>query len=253
MSAPTVMIVINSDQSGPRRLAGWLEEEGIETRLLRGADGLPGEVGDAAGLIMLGGGLMPNDDAAAPWLPAERALATQAIDLDLPTLGICLGGQLLAHVAGGRVMAKTGPVERGATQITPTSHGAADPVISALGAGSPMIENHEDMITQLPPDAVLLASSSEIDNQAFRLGSNVRGLQFHPEAAAENMANWDDAAMREDGLDLSELIRAAEQADPANTAAARAMVTAFAQSVRAFHDGAVPETASPASASGATA
>lgn len=242
MSSPAVMIVINSDQSGPRRLAEWLEDEGIETRLVRGKDGLPADLGDAAGLIMLGGGLMPNDDAAAPWLPAERALATQAIDLDLPTLGICLGGQLLAHVAGGRVAAKTGPVERGATQITPTPDGAIDPVIAALGEGSPMIENHEDMITELPPDAVLLASSDAIANQAFRLGNNVRGLQFHPEASAENLAAWDDAAMREDGLDLTELIHLAQQADPANTAAARDMVAAFATSVRQFQARSVPAT-----------
>jgi GMP synthase (glutamine-hydrolysing) len=243
MSAPTVLIVINSDQSGPRRLGEWLTKEGLETRLVRGRDGLPEDLDGVDGLIMLGGGLMPDDDAAAAWLPAERALASQAIDRDLPTLGICLGGQLLAHVAGGTVAAKTGPVERGATMITPSSEGEDDPVISALGGGAPMIENHEDMITDLPARAVLLASSEAIANQAFRLGENVRGLQFHPETSAENLAGWDDAAMRQEGLDLAHLIREAEDAAPANTAAARAMAAAFADSVHAFRSATAAEVA----------
>ncbi len=76
---------------------------------------LPTSLDGYAGLVMLGGGLMPDDDDRAPWLAAERALAAEAIARDLPTLGICLGGQLLAHVAGGEVAEKTGPIERGAT------------------------------------------------------------------------------------------------------------------------------------------
>ncbi|WP_202045235.1 MULTISPECIES: glutamine amidotransferase-related protein [unclassified Microbacterium] len=63
---------------------------------------LPSSLEAYAGLVLLGGGLMPDDDDRAPWLAAERALAAEAIDRDLPTLGICLGGQLLAHVAGER-------------------------------------------------------------------------------------------------------------------------------------------------------
>jgi GMP synthase-like glutamine amidotransferase len=235
MSAPTVMVVINSDGSGPRRLGEWLEDEGLQVRVEHGSRGLPERLDGVDGLIMLGGGLMPDDDEAAPWLPSERGLAAQAIDEDLPTLGIFLGGQLLAHVAGGSVAAKTGPVERGATMITPSSEGGEDPVISALGQGAPMIENHEDMITSIPPQAVLLASSEAITNQAFRLGRNVRGVQFHPETGAEHLAKWDDAAMREQGIDLAHLIDEAQEADAANTEAARGMVRAFADQVREAH------------------
>ncbi|UJP11722.1 gamma-glutamyl-gamma-aminobutyrate hydrolase family protein [Microbacterium sp. KUDC0406] len=93
---------------------------------------------------------MPDDDDRAPWLAQERVLAREAIDADLPTLGICLGGQLLAHVAGGEVRASFGPKERGATLITPSSHGAEDAVLSALEDAAHMIENHQDMITVLP-------------------------------------------------------------------------------------------------------
>lgn len=224
-----VLVVVNSPSSGPRRLATWLEGREIDVVPVVGAtEPLPATLDGFDGLVLLGGGLMPDDDAKAPWLPTERALAAEAIAADLPTLGICLGGQLLAHVAGGEVRANTGPIERGATLILPTVEGQEDAVLTALGDGAPMIENHRDMITRLPPDAVLLASSADVENQAFRLGAHVRGVQFHPEASAADLARWDDAALRDEGRALPELIAAAERADPHNTAASRALVDGFA-------------------------
>lgn len=226
------LVVVNSASSGPRRLGRWLSDRGIEVDAVVGAEqDLPASLEGYAGLVLLGGGLMPDDDTRAPWLAAERALAAEAIDRDLPTLGICLGGQLLAHVAGGEVRAKTGPVERGATRINPTADGRVDPVIASLGDGAPMIENHQDMITRLPPAAVLLASSAAIENQAFRLGRHVRGVQFHPEASAADLARWDDAALRGEGRSLPELIAAAERVDEHNTSASRALADGFADEI----------------------
>ncbi|MCT1478556.1 type 1 glutamine amidotransferase [Microbacterium sp. p3-SID336] len=228
-----VLVIVNSASSGPRRLGAWLEERGIAIDAVVGAEqALPLTLDGYAGLVLLGGGLMPDDDERAPWLAAERALATEAIARDLPTLGICLGGQLLAHVAGGEVKAKTGPIERGATPIRPTVEGRADAVFSALGDEAPMIENHQDMITRLPPQAVLMASSAAIENQAFRLGTKVRGVQFHPEASAADLARWDDAALRGEGRSLPELIAAAERVDDHNTAASRRLIDAFADEVQ---------------------
>lgn len=228
-----VLVIVNSASSGPRRLSAWLEERGIAIDAVVGAEqALPLTLDGYAGLVLLGGGLMPDDDERAPWLAAERALATEAIARDLPTLGICLGGQLLAHVAGGEVKAKTGPIERGATPIRPTAEGRADAVFSALGDEAPMIENHQDMITRLPPQAVLMASSAAIENQAFRLGMKVRGVQFHPEASAADLARWDDAALRGEGRSLPELIAAAERVDDHNTAASRRLIDAFADEVQ---------------------
>ena len=101
---PRVLVIVNSASSGPRRLGTWLREKAIDVDEVVGAEQpLPASLDGYAGLVMLGGGLMPDDDDRAPWLAAERALAAEAIDRDLPTLGICLGGQLLAHVAGGEV------------------------------------------------------------------------------------------------------------------------------------------------------
>lgn len=224
-----VLVVVNSPNSGPRRFATWLHARGVEVVAVVGAaESLPATLDGFDGLVLLGGGLMPDDDHRAPWLRAERALAAEAIAADMPTLGICLGGQLLAHVAGGEVREKTGPVERGATQILPTAEGRKDAVLSALGEGAPMIENHQDMITRLPVEAVLLASSAAVPNQAFRLGQRVRGVQFHPEASAADLARWDDAALRGEGWSLTDLIAAAERVDAHNTSASRALVDGFA-------------------------
>lgn len=234
---PRVLVVVNSKDSRPRRLATWLGEAGVEVVPALGADGLPETLEGFDGLVLLGGGLMPDDYERAPWLRAERRLTEQAIADDLPTLGICLGAQVIADVAGGEVRARTGPKERGATPIHATTAGRRDALLSAFWAGSatgtaPMIENHEDMITRLPESAVLLASSDAVENQAFVIGAHVRGVQFHPEASAADLANWDDAALRGEGRDLAELIAAAQAVDGENTAASRRLIDAFAREVR---------------------
>jgi membrane dipeptidase len=230
-----VLVVVNAPTSGARRLGAWLADEGVAIDEVRGDEGLPHDLGGYAGLVMLGGGLMPDDDDRAPWLAQERALAQAAIDADLPTLGICLGGQLLAHVAGGEVRAKFGPKERGATLITPSDAGRADPLITALGDGAPMIENHQDMITALPPGAVLLASSAAVANQAFRLGERVYGVQFHPEVGAEDLVRWEEPVTPVAGdRPVAELVAEARRVDEQNTRSARALVAAFAEHVRSF-------------------
>ena len=68
--------------------------------------------------MLLGGGFMPDDDERAPFLPRERALVGEAVAAGVPVLGICLGAQLLAHVAGGEVTAKSGETERGSCPST---------------------------------------------------------------------------------------------------------------------------------------
>lgn len=235
---PRVLVVVNSKESGPRRLAVWLDEAGIEPVPVLGADGLPETLDGFDGLVLLGGGLMPDDYERAPWLRAERRLVGAAIAQDLPTLGICLGAQVIADAAGGEVRASHGPKERGSTRITPTAAGGSDALVSALRESAPMIENHEDMITRLPEGAVLLASSDAVENQAFVIGAHVRGVQFHPEAGAEDLARWDDAALRGEGYDIAALLADARAADAENTRASRALIDAFAAEVREHADAA---------------
>ena len=97
-----------------------------------------------------------------------------------------------------------------------------------------MIQNHHDSITKLPPGAVHLATSESCRVQAFRLGATAWGVQFHPEASATRLAEWDDSKLSAEGFDRAELIARATADAPTNTAEARALVGAFAAVV---HEG----------------
>lgn len=104
-------------------------------------------------------------------------------------------------------------------------------MIGVLGSSAPMIENHQDMITRLPPSSTLLASSDAIERQAFVIGQHVRGVQFHPETGAEHLAKWNEAALQGDGYELRELISIAERSDEESTGASRRLIEAFLSEV----------------------
>ncbi|WP_208317297.1 membrane dipeptidase [Canibacter zhoujuaniae] len=235
---PQVLFVVNWATSLPRRFETWFTEAGFKLDIRFGKEvELPKNLDDYAGMVLFGGGLMPDEFENAPWLKQERQLAQEAIDKDIPTLGICLGAQILADVAGGEVKAKTGPKERGSTVIKTTAAGRNDQLISVLGTASPMIENHEDMITRLPESAVLLASSDAIEIQAFRINENVYGLQFHPEVSAADMWGWNAEELASEGFNLAELCLEAGKNDAANTAAARALAGSFSEIMHRYAAG----------------
>lgn len=229
-----VLAVLNDPDSGLGRYEAWLTQAGLEVTLQPGSGGLPPNLSGYAGLVMLGGGLMPDDDAKAPWLPDERRLAEAALSQEVPVLGICLGGQLLAMVAGGRVRANHGPIERGATQIHLTEAAEDDDLFGQAPRRFYAIENHRDAITVLPPEAVHLAYSRQCPNQAFRLGSAAWGLQFHPEASAENVARWDPAKVRADGFDPDDLLEFARSVEPDSARTCQQIAAAFAGAVRHY-------------------
>lgn len=231
-----VVIVQNSRGSSPGRLPGWLADEGLDPVVVAGAD-LPQQVPDLAGvdgLVLLGGGFLPTDDELKPFLAHERHLAREAIDAEVPVLGICLGAQLLAVVAGGEVTPTSGETERGPCSVRLLPAASADPLLGDLVDDGElrMLQSHYDSVTALPPDATHLATSDACQVQAFRIGSAAWGVQFHPEAAMAGMAGWDEARLAADGFDKAALIAQGEADHEANTAQARALVGAFAAIVR---------------------
>ncbi|WP_297746719.1 type 1 glutamine amidotransferase [uncultured Tessaracoccus sp.] len=158
----------------------------------------------ADGLIVLGGRANALDDAASPWLPMVMRMLRRAVDADVPTLGICLGHQILAREFGGEVQAPAaGRDEEGAAEVVWSEQAVSDPLVGELArAGASIVaESHNDAVTRIPDGASLLASSARCAVQAMRIGSAV-GVQFHPEVSPERMELWtnghggDGAAIR---------------------------------------------------------
>jgi GMP synthase-like glutamine amidotransferase len=231
VNRPHVVAIRNSAGSPLSRLADWFAEDGLDVTEVPGDELGSTQLNGVHGLVLLGGGFMPEDDDRAGWLPLERSLAARAVADELPLLGICLGAQLIAHVAGGRVSRDHGEPERGSCGVRLTAAAAGDPLFAGLPQTFPAIQNHRDQIVDLPPDAVLLATSEVCRVQAFRVGAAAWGVQFHPEAAAARLASWDGAALAGDGFDLAALQRAAEAAEGQSVAVARVLARRFAAEV----------------------
>lgn len=228
---PRVLAVLNSPDSGLGRFGTWLEELGAAVELREGS-AIPATALGFDGVLLLGGGFMPDDDLRAPWLPIERALVRDALGGGTPVLGICLGAQILAQAAGGHVEASSGTPERGSVLVDILQDGAQDPLFAGMPSPFPAIENHVDRITGLPPGAVRLASTPECPVQAFRVRGSAWGVQFHPEAGADRLRNWDAARLAGLGVELGELERAAWEAEAESEAAARALLGNWVDEVR---------------------
>ncbi|QBQ96237.1 glutamine amidotransferase [Paraburkholderia pallida] len=139
-------------------------------------------------MVILGGPINACDDARYPTLGPIAGLIEKRIAAGLPTLGICLGAQLIARVLGARVYA-AGHQEIGWTPLTLTEAGHASALRHVDGASSSMLHWHGDTF-DLPQGATRLASTPLCENQAFSWGSHVLGLQCHPEVRADRFEPW---------------------------------------------------------------
>ena len=135
--------------------------------------------------IILGGpiGVYETDDY--PFLQQEIDLLKVRLKENLPTLGICLGAQLIAHALGAKVYAGH-QKEIGWSQlsITDTANNLLEPL-----TGTAVLHWHGDTF-DLPEQATLLASSEIYPHQAFSVGKNILALQFHLEVAPESLEKW---------------------------------------------------------------
>jgi GMP synthase (glutamine-hydrolysing) len=142
---------------------------------------------EASGLIVLGGPMNVDQTDEYPFLADDVRWIQQAIARGLPLLGICLGSQLLAKALGARVY-PNGVKEIGWYPIELTPAAADDPLFAQSG-GRTVFQWHGDTF-ELPGGAVHLARSPLCENQAFRYGRNVYGLQFHIEMTAAMIDEW---------------------------------------------------------------
>ncbi len=139
------------------------------------------------GMLGLGSITNPDEDAENPWLARERALIARAIEIGVPYLGTCFGGQILAQAAGGRAF-KSYPPEIGWYEIERLPAADGDPVLGTFEETFWSFEWHHYAF-QAPAGATVLARTSACE-QAFRVGDSAWGTQFHLEADFEILSEW---------------------------------------------------------------
>ena len=177
-------------------------------------------------VVVLGGPIGAYDTATYPWLAEEIAGLRERLALQRPTLGLCLGAQLMARALGARVY-PSGHTEIGWAPVDLSAAGRAS-CLAALD-GEPVLHWHGDTF-DLPPGAELLASTARTPHQAFRHGRHALALQFHPEADPARIEPWligHHHELATAGIDIPALrARSAELADLRSDAATR-MLTAW--------------------------
>ena len=141
---------------------------------------------DADLLVVLGGPISVNDVAPYPFLADSIALLQRRLQQQRPTLGICLGAQLMARALGARVAASGGK-EIGFAPLLLTDEGQRSP-LQAL-QGIPVLHWHGEAF-ELPAGARRLASTPACRHQAFAIGRHALALQCHPELDARQFERW---------------------------------------------------------------
>ncbi len=209
-----MILVRQHGESGPPALLGeWLDARGIAYVVSDSRTNHTPDVREFEAVASLGCRYSPVD-ADVPQVAAEIALISRAVEHDIPVLGLCYGGQVLAHVLGGTIEAALTP-EFGWREIE-----TDEP--DAIPSG-PWLLWHYQRFT-IPPGAKEVARTKDA-TQAFRHGRHL-GLQFHPESTTDIVEGWarKDAEKLKtvgvtDGLALIEA--PAEQQDAARQAAFR--------------------------------
>ena len=161
----------------------WLDTQGASvswTRFHESTAVLPSP-DDIDLLIVLGGPMSVNDEAALPWLVDEKRFVGECLRAGKPVLGICLGAQLMANALGARVY----PGSQKEIGWFPIEGLPVPEGCFAFPASAQVFHWHGETF-DLPPGAVHLARSAACPNQAFQFGPRAIALQFHLETTPES-------------------------------------------------------------------
>lgn len=207
----TALILQHGETGPPGLLARWCVARGIPYAIHHAGTGPLPALNGQPFVASLGSRHNP-DDAHVPEVAAERAFIADAVARDVPVLGLCFGGQMLASVLGGTIDDAPEP-ELGWHAVE-----SEDP---DLVPGGPWLQWHFHRFSV--PDGAQALASSPVGPQAFAHGRHL-GVQFHPESTIEIVAHWaraDHERLAALGIDDGEarLERGRRHADAAAAAA----------------------------------
>ena len=194
-----ILVLRHVDCEPPAAYLPLLEGRGTVRTVRLGADPLPGHR-DYAAIVAMGGPMGVGDAGTIDWIAPEIDYIAGAVAAGVPYWGVCLGAQLLAAALGAKVYPGESP-EVGMAEVTLSPDAANDPVFAALPPAFPVLQWHNDTF-DLPPDAVLLASSGAYPHQAFAVGS-AYGLQFHLECPPELAEEWNGIRAYRESLEAT--------------------------------------------------
>ena len=207
-TAPLRALIIQHEEPTPPGFVNeWLDEhEAIVETFRIDIDDREVDPSDYDLIVSLGAECAAFDDSM-PFVPREARLMRRAVDADVPVLGLCFGGQMLARVLGGEVFRSD------VSEIGWLAVRSNEPELVPEG---PWFQWHFDAFT-LPPGATLIAES-DVGPQAFVAGRSL-GLQFHPEVTTEIMDDWVRVYRHEldaDGVDPDALLEETKRREPEN-------------------------------------
>jgi GMP synthase-like glutamine amidotransferase len=181
-----VAIFRHHQSEGPGYLAEFLDTHQLPWHLIRIDENeiVPADAGSFSGMVFMGGPMSVND--ALPWIEPAMALIRDAVALDIPVLGHCLGGQLMSRALGGSVR-KNAVKEIGWGEVSVSANAEAGEWFGDAKNATVFHWHGETFST--PNGATHLLSSKHCTNQAYAIGKHL-ALQCHVEVTAEMIRQW---------------------------------------------------------------
>jgi GMP synthase-like glutamine amidotransferase len=189
-----IFIIQHTASSHPGKILVMLENLGFSFEILKLFENPQFKTPENFdGVIILGGGMSVNDENEYAWIKSECEFIRKLVKKEIPLLGICLGAQMIAK-AHGAVVKKNFTPELGWSDIRPTEFAKNDKFY-VINKSLAVYQWHDETF-EIPIGAVRLSSSAACINQAYKLGKNCYGIQYHPETYFNMIHDW---LYKEDG------------------------------------------------------
>jgi GMP synthase (glutamine-hydrolysing) len=200
-----ILVIKQVEHEGPGLIESIFTANGwsLKTVELSQGEKLPSDFDETGALVVLGGPMNVYEEKQHPYLKEEESLIRKALIEEIPVLGICLGAQLLAKTCGARIK-KAPRKEIGWYKVEKTSDGKGDTLFNKGPDQIQVFQWHEDTF-DVPQGAVLIAEGRDCKNQAFRVGQNAYGFQFHIEVTEDMIRNWLQSG--QDGVTVEKILR----------------------------------------------